>query len=119
MPVIEHSTIDQSGILLGVGLEVLIVCRDDPEGSLIIEAMQESLCDGSTYRRLCPPSKLIDEYQALPVTPTDELLHISQMGAVGTQVILYGLLITDIDVELVKEPHSGVLQHRDWDATLY
>ena len=109
MSIIEHSTVDQSCMLLCVGLEVLIVCRDDPKGSLIIEAVQECLCDGSAYRRLCAPPKLIDEYKALPVTSSDELLHIPQVRAVGTQVILYGLLITDVDIELVKEPHPRML----------
>ena len=109
MSIIEHSSIDQSCMLLCVGLEVLIVCRDDPKGSLIIEAMQERLRNGSSYCGLCTPPKLIDEYKALLVASSDELLHIPQVRAVGTQVILYGLLITDVDIELVKEPHPRML----------
>ena len=57
-------------MLLCVGLEVLIVCRDDPKGSLIIEAVQECLCDGSAYRRLCaPPDEML--------TSTEEYLYLS------------------------------------------
>ena len=40
MTVIEHGTIDKSCMLLGVGLQVLIVCGDDPKSSLLIEAVK-------------------------------------------------------------------------------
>ena len=40
MTVIEHGTVNKSGMLLGVGLQVLIVCGDDPKSSLFVEAVQ-------------------------------------------------------------------------------
>ena len=48
-------------MLLGVSLEVLIVRGDDTEGTSIIEAMHEGLCNSSTDRRLRTATKFVDE----------------------------------------------------------
>ena len=66
--------------------------------------MQESLCNSPTNRGLRTATKFVDEQQASCSALTDEVLHVAKMRAVGTQVIFYGLLIPDVDVEAVKIP---------------
>ena len=61
MPIIEHSPIDQTWMLLGVSLEVLVVCGDHPEAALIIEAVQQGLGNSSTDGGLGTSSEFINE----------------------------------------------------------
>ena len=62
--VVEHSPVDEPCMILGVGLEILIVRRDHAEAPRIIEAVEEGLCDCSADGRLSASAELIDEKQA-------------------------------------------------------
>ena len=92
---------------------------DDTEGTSIIEAMQESLCNSPTDRGLRAATKFVDEQQASCSALTDEVLHVAQVRTIGTQVIFYGLLIPDVDVETVKDTDRRVISHGDRYAALY
>ena len=82
--VIEHGPVDEASMLLGISLEVLIVRGDDTEGTSIIEAMEESLCNSPADRRLRTATKFVDEQQASCSALTDKVLHIAQVRTVGT-----------------------------------
>ena len=43
MSIIEHSTIDHTLMSIGKMLQILIVCGDDSECSLLVEALEDSL----------------------------------------------------------------------------
>ena len=60
MAVVEHGAVDEPGMVLGVGLEVLVVRRDDAEGPLVIEAVQQRLRDGSAYGGLGAAAEFVD-----------------------------------------------------------
>ena len=58
--VVEHGAVDEPGMVLGVGLEVLVVRRDDAEGPLVIEAVQQRLSDGAAYGGLGAAAEFVD-----------------------------------------------------------
>ena len=61
------------------------------------------MCNSPTDRRLRTATKFVDEQQASCSALTDEVFHVAQVRTVGTQVIFYGLLIPDVDVETVED----------------
>ena len=77
------------------------------------------MCNSPTDRRLRTATKFVDEQQASCSALTDEVLHVAQVRTVGTQVIFYGLLIPDVDVETVKDTDRRVISHGDRYAALY
>jgi hypothetical protein len=40
------------------------------------------------------------------------------MAAVGTQVVFYALLVTDVNEEMLEDAYAGILAHWDGYATL-
>ena len=40
------------------------------------------------------------------------------MGAVGTQIVLDRLLVTDVDIEPIEDTDRRMIQHWDRDTTL-
>ena len=64
MAVVEHSPVDEPSMILGVGLEILVVRRDHTEAPRIIEAVEEGLRYRSTDGRLSASTELIYEKQA-------------------------------------------------------
>ena len=105
-------------MVLGVGLEVLVVRRDDAEGPLIIEAVQQRLSDGAAYGGLGAAAEFVNQQQARTVGVAHEVLHVPQVRAIGAEVVIYALLVADVDVEPLEDPCLGVILHGDGQSAL-
>ena len=61
LTVIEHRPVDHTLGLLGKMLQVLVVCRDNAHHLMIIQLLQDGLCNGSSNLGLGATAHLIDE----------------------------------------------------------
>ena len=68
--------------------------------------------DGETYLRLRSTSKLINQQDSPFVTVPHKILHVGQMGRIGTQVILNTLFVAYVYEQMGKYAHAGAFVHR-------
>ena len=97
MAVIQHGAVYDAFRIFGKMLQVLIVRRNYTETAVPVETIQQSLGNGTTYLGFRTATELIDQYDCLFITVSDEILHVGQMGTISTQVVLNTLLVTDIN----------------------
>ena len=77
------------------------------------------MCDGSTYLGFGTASHLIDKDKRFIATLRQEQFHVLQVAAIGTQVVLDALLVTDVDKDISKDAHVGIVTQRGQQAALH
>ena len=103
MTVVEHRTVYHARMILGEVLQVLVVGGDHPEGLLLPELLQHSLCDGTADSGFSTTAELIDQQQTLVVGLTHHLFHVHQMTGVGREIILDALFVADVDQDALED----------------
>ena len=68
---------------------------DDSKGTPVIHFRKYCFCNCTSRGRLCTGSELIDKDKRLAVGHFQHGLHVLEEGTVGTQVILYALVVSD------------------------
>ena len=117
--VVEHGAVDDSLVVLGKLLEVVVVRGDDAEGAAVVDALQHGLGNGSSDERVGAAAELVDEHQALRTAVAEHVLHVQQVAAVGAQVVLDALLVADVDEDVAEDAHAARLLHGDEQAALH
>ena len=105
-------------MLLGEVLQVLVVGGDDSVGAASVEAAQYGFGYGSAYLRLGSPAKFVDEDQAACVAVLHHYFHVQQVGGVGAQVVLDGLLVANVDEDAREQTGPAALGHGDEQSAL-
>ena len=118
LPVVEHRTVYHAWSILGKVLEVLVVRGDYTKGSPAHEALQNRLGNGTAYGWLCASTELVNKQQACRIGIAHHLLHVLQVSAIGTQVVLDALFIAYIYQYMVEHTALGVLAHGDRQSAL-
>ena len=59
LPVVEHSAVHDAWCILGKMLEVLVVCRDDAEGSFLDKTLQYGFGNRAADSWLCSAAELV------------------------------------------------------------
>ena len=94
-------------------LEVLIMGGDDTERATAYKPLENGFCNGSTYGGFGTSTEFIYEEQAGRIGAAHHLLHILQVAAIGTEVILDALFVTYVDKNMLEDTAYGVLSHGD------
>ena len=63
LPIVEHGAIDNARSLVGKLLEVLVVRGNDAHDPLVVELLEDGLCDGGTDLGFGSAAKLVDEHE--------------------------------------------------------
>ena len=77
------------------------------------------MCNGSAYLRLGAAAKFINQDERLFTTVSEEGFHILQMGAIGAQVVFYGLLVADIHHHTFEDAHVRIIVNGGEHAALH
>ncbi len=112
LPVIEHRPVHHPPRARGEKLEVLVVRGHHPVCPPLHYALQHSLSYRPPYRRLRTTPHLVHQHQAPPRAPSHHRLHVQQVARIGGQVILYTLLIANVNEDIAEHPHPALLSHR-------
>ena len=118
VPVVEHRTIGHTVVVVGEMLQVLVMGGDDSPGLVLPQLPQHRLGDGAAYLRLRASAEFIDEQQGVGVRLPHHHLHVEQMAGVGAQVILYALLVADVDHDAMENAAMRAFAYRDGKAAL-
>ena len=116
--VIEHCSVCHALMTVGEVLQVLVVGGDDTVCPLLAESVEHCLGDGSTDARLRTRTKLIDEDDGVAVGCLHHVLHVEQVGGVGTQVVLQALFVADVYHNVLEDAGLRTLAHRDAESAL-
>ena len=76
VPVVEHGSVDDALVLVGIMLQVLVMGGDYAEGLLLAELSQHALRNGRTYHRLGASAKLVNEQQGAVAGLSHHVLHV-------------------------------------------
>ena len=102
LPVVEHRTVDDSIILIGKVLEVLVMRGYHAPHVLGIEACKHRLGYRTSYLWLSSPTELINQHQRVAPAIIDEKFHVHQVRAICAQVVLYRLLVAYIQKNILE-----------------
>ena len=80
MAVVQHGTIGNAVVRVGIMLQVLIVGGYHAPSMLLHKLVEHSLGYGTAYLRLGTRTKLVDKQQRCLASPTHHVLHIEQVG---------------------------------------
>ena len=96
MAVVEHSTIDNSFMLFGKMLEVLIVGGDDSKGFFLPKLFHYGFSNSSTYLWLSACTEFVDEKECILVAVAYHLFHVLQVRRICAQVVFNALFVADV-----------------------
>ena len=100
LPVVEHGAVNEARLVVGEFLDILIVCGDDPEAAGTAELAQYGLGEGGAYLRLGTGAYLVGENEGIGIATPQEVLHVAQVRGIGGEVVLYALLVADVDEDV-------------------
>ena len=112
MPVVEHGTVGDAVVRVGVMLEVLIVSGDDAPRHAFHKLIEHSLCHSAANLRLRTRTKLVDEQQSAVACLLHHILHVQEMRRVCGEIVLNALLVTDVNHDVGEYSHLRTLTHR-------
>ena len=105
LAVIEHSAIDHAISLIGKMLQILVMGCDHTHHPVLVELLQDGLGNGSANLRLGAAAHLVDKDESLLTSLREEQLHVLQVAAIGTQVVLDALLVADVNENVMVQAH--------------
>ena len=79
--------------------------RNDPETAFGLELFQNRFGNGPSDNRFGTGSEFVDQDQRTVVGMAQDILHVEQMRAVGTQIVVDRLLIPDINKDALENSH--------------
>ena len=92
--------------------------RDYPVDSAPVQFGKYCLGDCTSGSRLCSRPEFVYEDEGAAVGLGEHLLHVRKERTVGTQVILYGLVVPDAHHDPVKDHHFRCLGSRNGHSPL-
>ena len=119
LAVIEHRPVDHTVGLVGKMFQVLVVGRHHAHHLMLVQLLEDGLGDGPANLRFGATAHLVDEDERLLAATREEKFHVLQVAAVGTQVVLDALLVTDVDKDVIEQPHVGIVAQSGQQATLH
>ena len=102
LAVVEHGPVHYPLMVLGEVFQVLVVCRDDAEGLFLVEPFQDGFGYGAADLRFRAASEFVDEQKTGATASFHHVFHVEQMAGIGAQVVLYALLVPDIDKDTAE-----------------
>ena len=105
----EHGAVDDAVVAVGHHLEVSKMSGDNAERASLAELFEHCLGDGAARARLGAAAQLVQKEQRTIVGDGQQLFHILQMRRVGTQVVLYRLLVANVYHHPVEDAELGGL----------
>ena len=86
---------------------------DDAIGATGVQFVEDGLGDGAAGRRLGAGTELVDEHERALVGHLQHGFHVREEGAVGGQVVLEGLVVSDGDHDAVEHGEFRSLRGGD------
>ena len=118
MAVVEHGAVGYAVVRVGVVLQVLVVGGYHAPCVLLHKLVEHSLCHSAANLRLRTRTKLVDEQQSAVACLLHHVLHVQEVRRVGREVVLYALLVADVDHYVAEDAHLGALAHGDGQSAL-
>ena len=72
---------------------------------VLVELLQDGLGNGSANLRLGTAAHLVDKDESFLTSLREEQLHVLQVAAIGTQVVLDALLVADVNENVMVQAH--------------
>ena len=116
--VVKHCAIDNSVVAGCKMLQIGVVGCYHPENLGRVEFVENGLGNGTAQHWLGSGAKLVDKNQRAIVGILHKVLHIKQMRAVRTQIVVDALLVADIDENIRKNANAAVLVNRQRQSAL-
>ena len=105
----HHRSVHHSCICRCVQFEVCIVGGDDSVCAALVQVAQDRFGNGASGCRLGTRTELVDEDEGLVVGLCEHLLHVLEERTVCTEVVLDGLVVSDVDHDAVEDHEFGSL----------
>ena len=118
MAVIEHGTVGDMVVAVGEMLEVLVVGGDDRPRPSVEELLQTALGDGTTNLWFRTRSELIDEDKCPGVGLLYHILHVEQMGGIGTEVVLQTLFVANVYHKVIEDAYLRAVANGNGQSAL-
>ena len=116
--VVEHGAVGYAVVRVGVVLQVLVVGGYHAPCVLLHKLVEHSLCHSAANLRLGARAKLVDEQQRAFARLSHHVLHVQQVRRVGREVVLYALLVADVDHYVAEDAHLRSFAHGDGQSAL-
>src|SRR5690606_6768023 len=113
-----HCCVAYSRPLSGKYFQIVVVRCDDTPHPLLQQFFQDCLCYGPAKIRVGAGAHFVNEYERSFIGMAHEQVHVVQVAAVGTQVILYRLLVADVKKHAPEYTHEGVGMSRHQHTAL-
>ena len=107
--VVEHRTVHHTFVVFCKVLQILIVGGYHTPCLFVHELCEYSFGNGSTNLWFCTRAELVDKQQGLVVGIANHVLHVQQVRRVSRQVVLYALLVTDVNHHFLEYAHCAVV----------
>ena len=108
----HHRSVHHTCLSRCIELQVRVVGGYDSVCASLVQFAEYGLCDGSTCRRFGSGSELVYEHERLVVGLFQHVLHVLKEGAVGTQVVVDRLVVSDVHHDAVEDHEFGCLRCR-------
>ena len=92
---------------------------DDTERLRVVITFEDGFGQGTAQGGLGTAAEFVDQEQRLGVEVLIHCLKVLQMRAVGTQVVVYGLFVADVDEDAFEDAHIGGAHHGDGQSALH
>ena len=114
----EHGAVEDARMGVGHEFEVGEVGSNNAESAAAVEFFEDGLGYGATGAGFGAAAEFVEEEECpLPCT-LQHLLHVLQVGGVGAEVVVDGLLVADVDEEVVEDAEFGGFAAGDEEAAL-
>ena len=119
----QHGPVADTLAVVRHQLEVGIVGGHHPVGMAAMQFLQHRFGNGTPRARLGATPQLVEQEEGALVGCFQQLFHVLQMRGVGAQVVVYGLLVADVDKDAVEDAKLRCLptghQHAALQHVLY
>ena len=108
----HHRSVFHPFMAAGEILDIGVVGGDDTIGSRLHETFENRFGYRPAYHRLRTRTEFVDKDERPGTCPGQHMLHVEQMRRVGTQVVVDGLFVTDVDEYAVEYRKFGIFEYR-------
>ena len=119
----QHRPVADARTFVCQQLQVGIVGSDDTEGVAAVQLFEQCLGNGAARPWFGAPTQLVKQKEGALVSRFQQLFHILQMRSVCAQVVVYRLLVADVDEYIVEDAKLRCLtaghQHTALQHVLY
>ena len=118
LSVVAHGSVHEAVGFVGESFEVGVVGIHHARRARLGEVFQNGFGNGSAQTWFGACSKFVNQKQCFSIGKVQKILHVGQVTAVRTEVIVKALLVADVNKQVLENTHRRAFEHRHQKPTL-